>query len=68
MRNARFNMESNEVKRLKRNTLIIAISNISTKAITFILAPLYSYYLTTEEYGTMDLIVTICGLILPIIC
>lgn len=57
-----------EYKALRRNTIIISISNIGSKAIAFLLAPLYSYYLSTEQYGTMDLITTACGLILPIIC
>lgn len=62
------NKIESEYKTLKRNTVVIAISNIGSKAISFILAPLYSYYLSTDQYGTMDLIITTCGLILPIIC
>ena len=53
---------------LKRNTIIIGISNIGSKAISFILAPLYSYYLSTSQYGTMDLITTTVGLIMPLLC
>ena len=41
---------------LKQNTIIIGISNIGSKAISFILAPLYSYYLSTSQFGTMDFI------------
>jgi len=55
-------------KELKRNTQIIAIANIGSKAIAFILAPLYSYYLSTSQYGTMDLITTTVGLIMPFFC
>lgn len=55
-------------KELKRNTFIIAISNIGSKAITFILAPLYSYFLSTSQYGTMDLITTTVSLIIPFVC
>lgn len=55
-------------KELKRNTLIIAIANIGSKAIAFILAPLYSFFLSTAEYGTMDLITTTVGLIIPFFC
>lgn len=58
----------NELGELRRNTIIIAISNIGSKAIGFILAPLYSYYLTTAEYGTTDLIGTTANLLLPFIC
>ena len=53
---------------LKQNTIIIGISNIGSKAISFILAPLYSYYLSTSQYGTMDLITTTVGLIMPLLC
>ena len=53
---------------LRRNTLIIAIANLGSKAIGFIIAPLYSYYLTTAEYGTADLIATTVSLLLPFIC
>lgn len=53
---------------LKRNMIIIGISNLGSKAISFILAPLYSYYLSTSQYGTMDLITTTAGLIMPLLC
>ena len=55
-------------KELKKNTLIIAIANIGSKAIAFILAPLYSYYLSEAQYGTMDIIVTTVSLIIPFYC
>lgn len=61
-------MEQKSLKELKRNTLIIAISTIGSKAISFILAPLYSFYMTTSQYGVMDLITTTAGLLLPFIC
>ena len=35
--------------------------------ISIILVPLYTYYLTTSEYGTVDLITTTTSLLLPII-
>ena len=56
------------LKSLKRNTILIAVANIGSRAISFILAPLYSYFLTTEQYGTMDLITTTCSLIGPLVC
>lgn len=57
-----------KLKILKRNTILIAIANIGSRAISFILAPLYSYFLTTEQYGIMDLITTTCSLIGPLVC
>ena len=56
------------VGELKKNTFLIAIATIGSRAISFILAPLYSFYLTTEQYGMMDLIATTCSLIGPFIC
>jgi len=53
---------------LKVNFIIIAVANLGSKAIAFILAPLYSYYLSVEQYGTMDLITTTANLMLPFIC
>ena len=52
---------------LKKNTIIISIANLGSKFIAFILAPLYSYYLTTSEYGIMDMIITTVSLVMPII-
>lgn len=55
------------VSELKKNTLIIGIGTFGSKAIAFILAPIYSHYLSTTEYGTMDLVSTTVALLLPII-
>ena len=53
---------------LKYNTIIIAISNLGSRAISFILAPIYSFYMNPEQYGTMDLISTTVVLIFPFVC
>ena len=47
-----------ELRNLRKNTAVIAIANIGSKGITFILAPLYSYFMSTAEYGTMDILST----------
>lgn len=57
-----------KIKELRRNTLIIAISNIGSRAIMFILAPLYSYFLNESQYGSMDLITTTVSLLAPLFC
>ena len=54
-------------KYLIKNTAIFAIGGFSTKLIGFLLVPLYTYVLTTEEYGTIDLVFAICSIIIPII-
>lgn len=60
-------MKENRINYLLKNTSIFAISNISTKIIVFLLVPLYTYCLTTEEYGTVDLLFTISSFLVPIL-
>lgn len=52
---------------LAKNTLILTIGKISTQFISFFLLPLYTALLTTEEYGTVDLLNTYISLLVPII-
>ena len=47
-----------ETKRLVKNTAIIGAGNIGIKAVQFLLLPLYTGLLTTEEYGKVDLFTT----------
>ena len=54
-------------KELVKNTLIILIGKFCTQFITFLLIPLYTYFLSTEEYGRVDLIVTYIGLFVPVV-
>lgn len=56
----------NKNKELAKNTFIITIGRISTQLINFLLLPLYTARLTTEEYGVVDLIGTYSQLLLPI--
>ena len=54
-------------KYLLKNTVIFALGNFSTKLIAFFLVPFYTYVLTTEEYGVINLIFTLATLIGPFI-
>ncbi len=54
-------------KNLAKNTIIITIGKICTQLITFFLLPLYTGILSTEEYGTVDLLNTLVSLLLPIV-
>lgn len=56
-----------ETNRLLRNTGIIAIGNLSTKAISFFLLPLYTAILSTHEYGVIDYIITLSMFCVPCI-
>lgn len=54
-------------KELVKNTLIITVGKFSTQIVSFFLLPLYTAKLTTEEYGSYDLVATISMFIVPII-
>lgn len=57
----------NSSKKLFNNSLIFAAGNLGSKLIAFVLVPLYTYYLTTEQYGTVDLVISTISMLLPII-
>lgn len=57
----------NVYKKLVNNSFIFAIGNLGSKVIVFFLVPLYTYYLTTSEFGMVDLIISTTNLLLPII-
>ena len=54
-------------KYLAKNTLIFALGNMASKLITFFLVPLYTNALSTEQYGTVDVINTVCMVLAPIL-
>ncbi|MCJ0593442.1 oligosaccharide flippase family protein, partial [Enterococcus cecorum] len=58
-------MKSNE-KRLLNDTIIFAIGNLGSKIIQFLLVPLYTYSMTTEEFGVSDLLLTTVSILMPI--
>lgn len=54
-------------EKLAKNSAIFAISNFADKVLKILIVPLYTYVLTTEEYGEIDLITNLISLIVPII-
>jgi O-antigen/teichoic acid export membrane protein len=54
-------------KKLLNNSIIFAVGSLGSKLITFVLVPLYTFYLTTAEYGTVDLITTTITMLVPIV-
>lgn len=52
---------------LVKDTLIFTLGNLGSKLILFFMVPLYTNYLTTEEYGTADLVFTVAQFIAPLI-
>lgn len=52
---------------LARNTIMLTIGSVLTNLLLFIMIPFFSSWLTIEDYGTFDLILTYISLLLPII-
>lgn len=57
----------NRVKRLVKDIGLFSIASFAPKALSFFLMPLYTIFLTTEAYGTFDLLNSIESLLLPIL-
>ena len=53
-------------KKLLSDTLLFFIGSIGSKFIQFFLVPLYTYTLSTIEYGTSDLLLTTVNFLMPI--
>ena len=53
-------------KELMKNTTIVAVGRLSTQFLSFLLLPLFTKYLTSKDYGTVDLITTYVALLYPI--
>lgn len=54
-------------RELSKNTLLFTISGFGSKIISFLLVPLYTYVLSTTDYGTVDLMTTTVQLLIPIL-
>ncbi|MBC5710562.1 oligosaccharide flippase family protein [Hungatella sp. L12] len=50
---------------LVKNTFIISIGKISTQIISFLLLPLYTAKISTEDYGNADFIISIAAFVVP---
>lgn len=57
----------NRESKMMKNTIIYFLGTFGSKALVFILLPLYTYYLSNEEYGHFDLIITTISFLIPII-
>ncbi|MBE6911290.1 MAG: exopolysaccharide biosynthesis protein [Ruminococcaceae bacterium] len=58
---------SDKYKRLAKDTGLFAISNFGSKILVFLLTPLYTAVLTTEEFGIADLINSTIQFIYPLL-
>lgn len=57
----------NREKELLKNTIIIFVGKFFTQILTFLLLPIYTKYLLTDELGTFDLITTYISLFVPVL-
>ncbi len=53
-------------KSLLSDTIIFGIGTLGSKILLFLLVPLYTACLSTEEYGIADLVITIGQMLLPV--
>lgn len=60
-------MKSNRAEKMAKNVVLFFLASFGTKFLSFFLVPFYTSLLTTEEYGTADLLNTIVSLILPML-
>lgn len=54
-------------KSLIKNTGILAIGTLASKVFSFFLLPLYTAVLTTEDYGTVDVLQTVALFAMPFV-
>ena len=57
----------NKTKSLIKNTVIIAIGKLGTQVVSFLLLPVYTGILTTQEYGEYDFLLTLSLFLIPFI-
>lgn len=55
-----------KTNKLLKNTTIFVVGNIGSKFIQFLLVPLYTYTLSSSEYGITELILTTVNLLMPV--
>lgn len=60
-------MKNNRKTYLLKNTAIFTFGSIGSRLIAFIMIPVYTKVLSTAEYGTVDLLTTICTVLAPIL-
>ncbi|MFP7171616.1 oligosaccharide flippase family protein [Terribacillus halophilus] len=53
--------------KLAKNTLLYTIGSFTSKVINMVMLPIYTYYLTTEEFGKFDYYMSIVLFLVPLI-
>lgn len=57
----------NKENRLVKNVILYTIGNLGSKVLVMLIVPIYTHYMNPAEIGYYDLIVTLAGLICPVI-
>ncbi|MFA5659651.1 MAG: polysaccharide biosynthesis protein, partial [Oscillospiraceae bacterium] len=57
----------NSYSKLFSNTIVFAVGTFSSKILVFLLLPLYTRALTQGQLGTVDLIVQMANLMIPVV-
>ncbi|ARW14170.1 oligosaccharide flippase family protein [Lactiplantibacillus plantarum] len=60
-------MVNAKAKKLINNIGIFAIGNLGSKLISFILIPIFTRYMSSAEFGQVDLITTTINMLLPVV-
>ena len=55
-------------RQLARNTTALTIGRLGSKVLVFLLVRFYTAVLTKEQFGTADLITSLCNFLIPIAC
>ena len=62
------NTPTNRVSKFLKDIGIYAIGNIGSKVITFLMVPLYTYFVhDTSDFGYYDLCLQVCLLLMPFV-
>lgn len=59
--------QQNKYRKLLGDTMVFTIGTFSSKFLVYLMMPIYTAMLTTEQYGTADLVVQTANLLLPIV-
>lgn len=57
----------NKSQSLAKGMLIYAIGNFGTKILSFLIVPLYTFYISTEDMGVYDLLLSTVQLLCPLV-
>lgn len=61
------NEKNRKLKDLSKNTMLFTIGSFGARIISFLLVPLYTYVLSTVEYGSIDIVTTTVQLLIPVL-